>query len=388
LVLVLALGVTVRRDAGDGPGFLLPEDPIRDALDRCLGRTTGEGSLADAERSLLALPPGKLARLLAADVEAVEDEARRLRALELLSRIATSEEVPYLALLAGGADGSAATTATEGAWRQALAEVLARDVRTFDDLAGHWVGTAEPLRAALLDAVVERGDPRGLGFLAWLAVNEPSTARDVAAGLLRLVPAAPLGGASTLQGAVVLLDSDDPLVLQSASIALSRARVEGAVPGWIALLEHRSPGVRDAAHRALEHLSGLALGTEPGRWARWYEAETAWLAESADEAYAELASPETERVLAAVREITSHRLARDERAGALAALLEHDDPSLRLAGCRALAGTGSTAVLADLVEVLEDDADEVRTAARAALFALTGLDLPGEAELWRAALET
>lgn len=69
------------------------------------------------------------------------------------------------------------------------------------------------------------------------------------------------------------LADDDPRVVRKTIASLARTRDKTAVG---LLVEHLSRADRGARYRiacSLEQLTGLSLGTDPGRWQRWWEAD-------------------------------------------------------------------------------------------------------------------
>ncbi len=314
------------------------------------------------------------------------------RALELerLSGMPRPPRPSALVRLAGPEDAllpPAVPDELRSALRRALVRSLASP-EAFEDLPRAWRLTPAELRTELVRAVGERGDPAGLEFLAWVVTFEaPGVEREVASALLRLAPEArePEQRAA-LDELCVLLESDDPACLQSASIALSRARVAAAVPAWIELLGSESRAVRACALRSLESSSGLSLGEGPERWLAWHASELAWFEHELPAARDELESGAPERVLAAIRAIAARRLFQDELAQALLASLEDADQAVRTCACRALATLRSRVALEALVATLEDEDPSVARAAWEALRAISGSDLPPDASLWRAAV--
>jgi len=247
-------------------------------------------------------------------------------------------------------------------------------------------GAAE--RSELLTAAAERGDPAGLELLAWVATFDLAGHElEVARALLQLAPRARSGDErKPLADLCVLLETSDSACVQIASQALSRARVEAAVPYWIELLSSASRAVRERAQRSLEAVSGMALGSGPERWLRWHESELAWFELQAPRVLAELGDEDETKVLAAMREIAGRHLFRDELADALIVALDRPESDVRICACRTLAGLGSPLAVKPLVALLEDENQAVRSAALSALRALTGLELPLDAKAWNEAL--
>jgi hypothetical protein len=256
-------------------------------------------------------------------------------------------------------------------------------------LHGAWRAADAAQRRQLVAALAERGNPAALEFLAWVAVFDGAGhERALAEATLALAPRArEAQEREALAELCILLESEDPVCVQTASLAFERAHLVPAVPAWIELLASESRGVRERARRGLEVLSGLALGPEAPRWRAWHEAELAWYGQAAPGLLSALDSQEEAAVLAALRELSGRRLFRDELSGALAGALAHPSATVRLVACRAGASLGSPLLAPELVERLEDEDLAVAEAARDALSALSGLDLAFDAGAWRAALE-
>lgn len=372
------------------PPAARPEDAVFAALVAAVADGAGSEPVAVEERrgllaALRALGRPALVSFLAAAVGESAEEAPRLAALECLEDCATAREVVVLTRFAMPG-GRAPSIRLGAALRAALVETLARDPRAFGELAPAWHGAGAEVRAELVAAVAERGDPSGLEFLAWVArFGGAGLQRAVADACLRIAPCVPgVEARAHLEALCVLLKSKDAVCVQTISIALARARVEAAVPGWIELLESESGGTRARARRSLTELTGLDLGPARERWRAWHEAEAAWFEEQAPGVLAELESEDDGRVLAALRALSRQRLHRDELAEAVARLLDHVTPAVRLCACSTLESLGSPGTLERLAGMLADEDEAVARGAWSSLRRLTGLDLPLDEALWRA----
>lgn len=363
-----------------------PEEVAFAAL--CADRALDGTELAPEQRlrlldTLRSHGPAALASFLVKAAARTDSERARLVALECLEACATGRELVALVRLATP-EGAAPSSPLRAALHAALLRTLERDERAFQELVPAWRSAGALLRAELLACVGERGDPAGLELLAWVATFESGEYdRTLAETCLPLVPRAPRDEARRhLETLCSLLSSEDSVCVQTISIALARARIEAAVPAWIELLESESRGTRERARRSLEELTGLTLGAGVERWVAWHEAEQRWFEEDAPDVLADLASEDDARVLAAVRELASHRLHRDELAEALAELLGHGTPSVRLCACSALQSLGSPLALPALVRALGDEDEAVARAAWSTLRRMTGLELPLDEALW------
>ena len=356
----VAFAALVAADGEDASG-LAPEERLR-----LVGTMRSMGAPA-------------LARFLEGSVDKTGPDTPRLAALECLGGCATGREVGALMRLATPSGRLCA------ALHSALLPTLERDARAFAELVPAWRLAGAALRAELLATVGERGDPAGLELLAWVVNFEGEEYhRAVAESCLRLAPRACTPEMlERLETLCALLRSKDLVCVQTISIALARARVEAAIPAWIELLESDSRGTRERARHSLEELTGLALGATRARWLAWYESECTWYDEEAPVLLAQLGSADDAQVLTAVRTLSLRRLHRDELAEALAELLDHVTPAVRLCACSALESLGSPLALPALATALADDDAAVARGAWSALRRLTGLDLPQDEALWR-----
>lgn len=386
LLFLVALGATLalpdRRAPVDGPSAEAT------AFAR-LVRESESQPLAPEERArdlatLRALGPAGLARFLAQAVPAEAEEPARRVALECLAESAGAREVALLLALAEP-EAAPPSAPLRAAFRATLAATLARDGRAFRELVPAWRRARPALQAELLAAVAASGDPAGLELLAWIATFEGDEHdRAVADACERIAPAAPTHEQrEQLETLCALLDSPDTVCVQTVSVALARARVEAALPAWIELLAAESRGTRLRARQSLEALSGLELGADAARWRNWYEAESVWIETRGPAVLAQLVSADVSEVLAALREVATRRLQRDELALWVTPLLEHAAPAVRRAAIVVLEQLGSPEALPALAAALADEEASVARAAWTALRALTGKELPLDEELWR-----
>jgi hypothetical protein len=350
---------------------------------------TPEERDAHLER-LRARGPQALARFLSEAVGADAQDGVRAVALESLETCATARELMALVVLALPGQGQP-SRAVLASLRAAVVLTLERDPRGFEALVPAWqqVGSEQPeLRAELIAAVAERGDPAGLEFLAWVATFETGAFdREVASACVPLAPRAwTAEERDALERVSVLLESADAGSIQILSGALASARLEAPIPAWIELLASDSRALRQRAQQALERVTGLALGADAARWSVWHASELAWAADEAPAVVAELASEEDARVLAALHKLGARRAGRDALAVEVTSALVHPSPAVRMHACATLERLGSTLVLAELAVALEDEDESVARSACSALCRLTGLDLAPEADAWNAPL--
>jgi HEAT repeat protein len=91
-------------------------------------------------------------------------------------------------------------------------------------------------------------------------------------------------------------------------------------------------------------------------------------------------------VLQSLQEIGDHRYERHRLAQAVMRGLERREPGVRDLAIRTLERLGSASATPDLVRLLEDPEPGIAEHAWQALRAITGRDLPLDAEAWQAAL--
>jgi HEAT repeat protein len=126
------------------------------------------------------------------------------------------------------------------------------------------------------------------------------------------------------------------------------------------------------------------LSSSASAWRAWLAREERWWQERAPERLALLADDTTLAVgdvHRLVGELCAHPLQREALAPALAPLLGHSDPAVRVIGCQALATLGARSGAPLLYPLLRGGPVEVVTAARSALVAITGVEWRGTPEV-------
>src|SRR4030095_5408136 len=129
------------------------------------------------------------------------------------------------------------------------------------------------------------------------------------------------------------LQSTDPSTKREAALALGRVGDDGAVTSLIPLLEDPSSGVRDNAVWALQKITCLHFGSDVERWKRWSEAEAEWWARREAECAARLESGSAQEAIAAIREMSQHRLDRQALAKVLLPSLARPEAPVVLTAC-------------------------------------------------------
>jgi HEAT repeat protein len=178
------------------------------------------------------------------------------------------------------------------------------------------------------------------------------------------------------------LSAGDWRLRKAAAVSVARMRDLESFSRVVLLLEDEHASVQHAALRALSEIAGTSRFESPRDWLRWHDEQIAWWARNLDELRADLESDAPQVVMRAVRALVDRPLFRDEASVTLAAHLHRPEPGLVITICRALADLGSSRVVPDLLEPLQATNPAIRDAARSALGAITGQDLPAEHQCW------
>ena len=342
---------------------------------------TPEEVLAALAASDRAKVLAEVALLLAGTPSAGEQTA----AVRIFGACGDGRHVAALLEVAQRAGGATPTLRFREVVEKSLASLLVRVPAGFAELRQMWTSVPGELRGAALKAVGETRRPEALEFLQGVLRLDPDACDSVLGQVARLAPYA-AGDTESLAAEIrALLASQEPGRPQAAAIALGALGDEDAVPPLVDLLASADAPTRGAASWALRRITGLDL-RDHALWSAWLARERAWLPESAPHAFEMLASSRPEDATRAIRDVAGHRLARDLRSRKLAGALQHADAYVRHLAAEALAQSGSRAAAPALVEALADPTPAVADAALAALRAITGLELPPQADLWHAAL--
>ncbi|MCC7013957.1 MAG: hypothetical protein IT454_15480 [Planctomycetes bacterium] len=184
-----------------------------------------------------------------------------------------------------------------------------------------------------------------------------------------------------------VVTSPDPRLQRAAIDCIGALGDELCTDDLIGVLGGEDALLRNAAQRALTGIAGVDLGPLPEHWARWRDEEFAWIEEQMDAALEELEAPAPASVAAAVRDLSAHALVRPKAAAAMAdALLRTQDEIAARVLLEGLVDCRAPVALPVIVAELESESEERATRARAALHALTGLDLPADRRAWEDAL--
>ncbi len=257
----------------------------------------------------------------------------------------------------------------------AISSVLSRDPSAFNRLENAWSRLPEAWLDEVVRAVGGTRDARGLGLYAEMVQLTSGQQRLIASQI-------PLLGASSqstvntslTQAMLSLLNSDSKEDRQAAVLALAFLEDFSVVPELIERLEDPRPGVPQNTHRALCILTGKTLAPNLPLWRHWYKGELSWAHRDRVAVLKRLDSRESNVVIAALREIATHRLDRHDLAVAVARVLDAQDPELRVLTTQVLADLGSRWGARALINSLTDESEAVRVAAHSALVRIAGKD--------------
>ena len=307
----------------------------------------------------------------------------RVSLLRLLTEIGSAEEMPLAVAASETASedvrrrvADALTLATEG--------ILRRDQRTWVGLSAEAKRSSAATTDALLRAAGRVGGPRGAEVLGDLLGFAPELDHAVLSQLSCAVrplhDGLPAWIAERVRGYLAHTNSQ---VQRTAATLSGDLNDHEAVPRLIDLLTHDAAPVRSASAWGLGEITGLRLGEDHARWNDWYSKESSWFGERAEQLFIELESPDPTTVRAALFEVARHQIHRDTLAIRVRHTLDHEDPAIRNTACSVLGQLGVRATAPDLIALLHGD---TARAARDALEAITGLNLPADPDAWNEAL--
>lgn len=300
------------------------------------------------------------------------DLRRRLTAIELIgvtgkgADLATAVQAA-LPLEPGGAFDPPAVQAVE----KACASLLASDCGTFAFLRPAILNTPPGLAGYLIRAAGHTPTPRTLDLFVDILGFEPCLDLTLLSQIGRMTRGQPPPFDEHLRARVreYLSDPDRQLV-RTAVMTLAELQDEDAIPQLIDMTKSGDAAFSGAAFLALERTAGLSLPRRTDRWLSWLATEQAWIIGAAPLLRAALEGDDLPRALAALTEISRHRLGRQRLAAAVAGLLVHEDRRVRLESCRTLRALGCIVARESLEQALQDDDPEVTAAAQSALRAL------------------
>lgn len=382
-----------REISAQGPAVLRPcLDTLELQRVACVVPTDIEQMLSRPQREILLLALAELPStlVLASGFERLalsrEPAVRRL-VLDVLQVAGGSTHLAELDELALGEDEALLRHELEESFQAALAGILRRDPRAFDQLSSFHRDAPEPLADAIVRAVGDAGDTRGLAFLEHAITFRASQTSLCASQVQRLGRSGDRQrDAELAQRLRWTLDPDQPEACGALVMALGELRDSESVPVLIEFLSGSHAGLAGNALWALRRITDLNFPALPERWSAWYESELAWFTREQDFALRDLHSGSPSAAAAAARAISERRLWREELAEELLTALQRPHPTLRAPICRAIERLGVDSVAPGLVDLLDDDDPASVQAALRTLTALTGRELPADSMTWRLAL--
>ena len=264
-----------------------------------------------------------------------------------------------------------------------LASLLRRDPGGFERLEDSWSSLPESWLDELVRAAGRTADPECLRLFADLFTWAPSEQRLIASQLPLVGPSDDLELNAELAGALrTLLVEGSKEDVQAAALALAQLEEFSAVSDLVQLLEDPRPGVAGNAHAALVQLTARSLSSSAELWRRWLEDERRWLEREHDATVRRLGSREEHVQLAALKELSRHRLERHELAREASASLFSEHESVRVMAAQVLTELGSRWSSRELLLGLSDSSEAVRLACHAALVRITGVRAGTSPEEW------
>jgi len=319
----------------------------------------------------------------AADAE--RDDASAAAALAVLGRVGAAADMDLCVRFAEPSDpDEAITRARRVAFESAITEIAARDegaARALHDV----FRSLRPELLAPAARCMAAGDPeRGLSLLAGLLDVVPTMDGFLLAEIARLAADAPRPvDAQVLTAVRMGLGSRDSNEVILAARALGVLDDFAAFPRLIELVEHDDPRMSAAADEALEEMSGRVFRRNARAWEAWYAEESLWWRRAASSLGA-VDDPDPTVALAALREISGHRLNRHRLAEAVVVAVRRSEREVVLVACSILRSLDSTASVPVLAQAIERREPELRAAIHDVLRSITGLDHPADDPAWQA----
>ena len=335
--------------------------------------TLSEGQLGAVRHALLREPDAQLYALCESIRNATWDPDQRRAALDVIAERRFPGDLELGLLLATPPDPERPLPrALRAALRAALSAIIAREPGVGPVLRMRFATLGTALQPLAIDALGELEPELALEQLAGCLDKAAQLDVLVLRGLESAALRAPLPAPLHVRGAVreQLLRNDPALSVLAArcSAALSDA---DAVAPLIELLTREDANVRDAARAALCALAGMDLGARASDWGRWHQQELAFWRGPGPALLQELQHMPPLEMGAAIRDLARHRLYRGEIGVAILPCLQNDEVGVRVLACAALSALRAHGAQHALAELLDDESELVREAAREALELLT-----------------
>lgn len=336
---------------------------------------------------LAELPPRTVLDAALERSQLSHSRAVRRLVLDVVGSVGSPQELDTLIGLALLEDEQLPPRDVCEAFQGALAKLLAREPRLYGRLGALHRDAPGPLGDAIVCAVGDTGDARGLEFLEHVLTFSPESTSVCASQVRRLGRSEdPRVNSELAQRMRWAIDPDAPETCRALLLALGELCDYDSIPLLIELLESEDGGLSGNAHWALKRITGLRFPALASRWSAWYEDELAWFEREEELALRDLHVGPPSAAAAAARAISERRLWREDLALELVSALERPHPTLRAPICRAIERLGVPSVALGLIDLLDDEDDASAAAALHALVTLTGRDLPADPTTWRLAL--
>ena len=334
----------------------------------------------------LALEVGARATQHAASTAERTELARH--GLDLCALAGTEREMELVVALATPAEGAPVDEVLGARLQLAVSSILTRCPPAYAELEAALASMPLPILSRALAAVGSQDSPRALGLLPAFLDRDAKFDIAVMSHLSRLAARHPgvlddsqIGSLRTRLWAV------EAAVRRQAAEALGWLEDEQSVGPLLDLLIDESRGVQRSAHWALGRITGLTMEVGDPRWRTWHESELVWWEERAQAVRHDLASRSAEEVIAALHELSLHRLHATELAQWIEPLASDHRPAVASRACSALGAFGKRSSIASLLAALEHPDTRPRRAAHRALHEITAWELPPSPTDWRQAFQ-
>ena len=263
----------------------------------------------------------------------MESQAERALLLDLLERRGTADEVD-LAVQACSGLPEAGRPEMVAKLQEALTPLLKREPEAVGDLRRHLVLADADVTLAIARAAAACGSPSTCDVLLETLGRKPELDLPLIGLITRaaddLVEPCRNTGLSRLRAHIL---GPEYQLRREAAQACGRLVDFDAFDSLLEMLGEDNPTLRETAHRALQHLTGLNLGPDPSHWTLWIDSERAWFEGESRAALATLEQREPRCVVAGLNTLRQHRYRRLELAESVAALLDHPAPSVSELAC-------------------------------------------------------
>ena len=298
--------------------------------------------------------------------------ATRAGAIAVFGLFGGAADLAKLVGLAPSPEDKSCNERVAAALTHAVAAVLQRDARAFDELsrATQWQSTE--VVAAVVAGVGEARNPRGLAFLSDLLVSRPEVAPDALTNI-QIVGPSFAREVDIECGTRALMFAGDPhsSLARAAILAVGTLEDERAVSTLIALLADDDEGVRAEVLWSLHRITGNKLPAQIVEWTRWYAEEDAWYSKEMPRVVGRLRDKDRGRAAASIKACMAHRLYRHELSAALGELVTGVDNEISILASQALGQLESPVAIPWLTTASGYDDRNVAAAARDALARIT-----------------